>query len=322
MEPFEDIVGWSSQKLFGYLYSHLTRDNAGTIFASQRRIPARDLLKVVSSTGKVGQGDSSLHADSISDLLSWTHEENEEAYEKLCGGITSILGKYLRKEIVEGNQREKKELVFKGVLSLCADYDIPESHDLIWTLLDEGTYRGGDGLRTSLHYSVMQAAFKTSDERNSVDYWNQLFADEPDERFRAVAFQCASRLSPNYGLETAKSLIDLWGAGEFRSEVASSLVSIYFFDLMDVCSEDYMGVATRLRNYWELRLEGDKLGEIWTTLMSMDSTKGILLNDPSEEILTANSANVWKSKSHYLAHCYEKRALESQRTVKQLDLFL
>ena len=295
-KPFDYITGWSSQKLFGYLRSQLGNNGEGTLFASARRIERE---------GKDVKGLSS--ADSISDLLFWTQGVNESAYQKLSGGLVKILDGFNPERQLES---ERDFSILNGTLSLCADYKLVEAEKIVWNLLEGNAYG-------SLRPQIMEAAFNSSDKRNNTKYWQKLFVDESEEPCKATAFQCVYRSNPDAGLEAAKVLVDLWGAGEFRGEVAAPLMGVYFFHLMTHCPEKYESVATGLKNYWERTLGHEELGELWDQLVVMDSTKNLLAEVPFPGgSFVFGPEHSILSKQDYIICCYNKRKEE------QVELFL
>ena len=289
-EPFDYIAGWSSQKLFGYLRSQLGNKGEGTLFASARR---RE------EVGKDIKGPSS--ADSISDLLFWTQGVNDLAYQKMGGGLVKILEGFDPERQLKS---EKEVSILNGILSLCADYRFVDAEKTIWNLLEQNMY-------LPLRPQIMEAALNTTDERNNPKYWQQLFIEESEEACKAMAFQCVYYSDSDAGLETAKVLVDLWRTREFRGEVASSLIGVYFFHMMAHCPEKYVAVATELKTYWERTLGHEELGVLWDNLVVMDSTKNLLAEVPFPGgSFTFGPEHSPMEKHKYIIHCYNKRKAE------------
>jgi len=301
---FDYISGWSPQKLFGYLYSSL-----GTEFQPELlpRTSKSELARILRNDFS-RRAIASSGPESLSELLTWTNREdgNSEVYQRLCRGLSIILGGFLPEKEALG-QRQLR--ILKNTIELCLDYDVPDSNDIFWRMLDTGSYKGVKLNGREIRDSIMKATFKTKDSRNTAKHWKQLFLCEEAEGPKITAMQHAYHLDLQVGLEVLKALVDFWQAGQVRNKVAASFVGVYFFDLGSNHPREYINIATQLRNYWEWRLGDDNLGEIWKVIAPLDSMKGLLMfNRPAWELEFTDGEALRKPEG-YVQYCQNMRAL-------------
>jgi len=304
-KPFDQILGWSTKKLYDYLYSALKKENGPTIFSSARRVErqlhaVRDFVVV----------------DSLADLLESTRDFNQDVHLRLGEGLTGIL-KNFYPEIPFVEEKEKQKMkTLCGTLSLCGQYDFPGARETIWGLLDSNSYRDRNLSWQNVRGSVMKAAYATTDQRNNPQYWHDFFCSERGELFMATALEFTYRLDYFLGLSTAKKFVDRWQNGDFRDPVGGSLLGVILFDIMEFYPARYAEFATELKEYWEVRLSRTRLEAAWQSLGSAQTTTNLLAEVPFPGgSFTFGSEHSPKNKMDYIMYCYRKRE------GKQLPLF-
>ncbi len=296
------ISTWNQRVLLSYLREGLEGKHSGTFFASKRREQAGELTKLTLCT------------DSLSDLLYYSRDVTPHIYDKVSGGLATLLEEFIPDNSkVKGEKEEKELLVLKRLLNLVEEYKITTTASAVWQLQQNDAYRESEVQGFKVKEAIIGAASSLSDDTHLV-YWEREFWQEKDPFYKTLNFKAFSRLDIKGGARLARGLIGAWGEGKFEQDNAASfLISDYLSYVQSHKPKEYQQIASDLKGHWETLLRENQMVAIWTMMSNLTHLSHLLSEGPFPgEDYIMGPEHTPKGKRDYLAHCAKKEKAPSQ----------